>query len=939
MNYIKSSLHSSFLNFLKSYTTKRTKCAKRLIIISAILAAFVSGSCGSTPAANPSPDPEQEETKRDAGAPQSTGDVWVALRSGNSERAKAYFTGEVDVHAVNPENGMTPLHYAASNNDHQLSAYFIFMGADVDALDNQGRTPLAINVSNSSEQDKQARTTHALIEGKSKIFTPMPGNTTPGAVALTKPNVLNAMVETTSIISTENAEGKTLIDLALDRPDSKIHMEAAEILIRAGAYSSAPLFSYLAPAVRSLNFNLRIGDGITPLHYAARQEYTGLIEYLLERDVDVNVKTAAGSTPLHEAAMTGNITNMEMLIAKGADVNAQDAKGNSVMHIAIPTKSHQEALSLLLKSNANPNLRDEHGDSPLHILITLNRDGVMVKTLLEGGANASVRNIDGKTPLYLAVEESKPDYIPLLLSYNADIFAADNKGLTPFEKVLTENTALLPLFITPETVLHSDGAGNTILHIAVAHRSKVDIVNVILDNGAQVDARNKEGDTSLNIAVRQNDEPAGALLLSKNADIFAANSKGESPLYSAFFPPDKKFRQWMLTSQTLAARDGLDNTALHYAAQWKLDGYIPLMATLGSDVEARNATGETPLFTAVRYDAPSTIRALTTTAGASINARDKLGNTALHAAVRWDASNAGASLIALGIDVNAHALNGKTALHDAVRTGKMEMELLLTKNGADINARDAEGNTPLMEAIAGGFSPPAKRLAALGADVSARNAAGDTPLHLAVKMNNADLAATLLQSGTSIHARNSHGQTPFRIALVTSSAMVSLILANNRVILADDDGLSPLHIAIRDKAPLLMIQAIIDQKARLTAVDSAGRIPLRLAADADNWALAKLLTEAGSDVFSEAGDGKSPATIALAKGKEAVDALFSGGAISMKDRSGNTILHYAAQSGTLEEIDQLIGLGADKYAQNISGETPAESAIRWKRPDIAAVLQ
>jgi ankyrin repeat protein len=266
------------------------------------------------------------------------------------------------------------------------------------------------------------------------------------------------------------------------------------------------------------------------------------------------------------------------------------------------------------------------------------------------------------------------------------------------------------------------------------------------------------------------------------------------------------------------------------------------------------------------------------------------------------------------------------------------MELLLTRNGADIDSRDAEGNTPLMEAIAGGFSPPAKRLTALGADVNARNAAGDTPLHLAVKMNNLDLAATLLQSGASIHARNSQGQTPFRIALVTSSAMVGLLLSDNRVILADDDGLSPLHIAIRDKAPLLMIQTIIDRNARLTTVDSAGRIPLRLAADEDNWALAKILTESGSDVFSEAGDGKSPATIALAKGKNAVNALFSGGAITARDRAGNTILHYAAQYGTLEEISWLISLGADKYAQNISGDTPAESAMRWKRPDIAAAL-
>jgi ankyrin repeat protein len=359
---------------------------------------------------------------------------------------------------------------------------------------------------------------------------------------------------------------------------------------------------------------------------------------------------------------------------------------------------------------------------------------------------------------------------------------------------------------------------------------------------------------------------------------------------------------------------------------------------MGADIEAQNATGETPLFPAVKYNAPSTIRALTAN-GAILDRRDKLGNSALHAAVRWNAKNAGETLIALGVDIDAYALNGKTALHDAVRLGVTDLELLLTKNGANINARDAEGNTPLMEAITGGFSAPAERLVALGADVSARNITGDTPLHLAVKMNRLDLSATLLKLGASIHARNSQGQTPFRFALVTSPQMVSLLLADNRVFLPDDDGLSPLHVAIRDKSPIAMIQAIIEQKARLSSVDSAGKTPLRLAVDQENWTLAKLLAEAGSDVFSEAGDGKSPATIALAKGKNAIDALFSGVAVKAFDRTRNTILHYAAQLATAEAINQLLTLGADKYAKNISGETPAEVASRWKRPDIANILR
>ncbi len=873
----------------------------------------------------------------DGKEPVDPNNVWSVLKSGDGERAKAFFTGDVDVLAVNPQNGMTPLHYAAANDDYDLVAYFIFMGADVDALDTQGRTPLAVSVSNTGG-DAQERTVSALVEGKSDIFASMPTDTTPAAVALTKLNVLKGMIAPSSVITREDADRNNLISLALARPDSQIHMEAAEMLIRAGSYSASPLFSYLAPAVRSANYSLRVGDGITPLHYAARQGYTGLTAFLLDRGADVNAKTAAGSTPLHEAAMSGSLSCMEMLIEAGADVNAQDATGNSILHIAVPAESHARTVEILLAGGANPNLRDEYGDSPLHIIISLGRDPAILQALLSGGADASIRSIDGKTPLYLAVEDGKTAYITPLLASGSDIFAADNTGVTPFAMALSRPHELLPLLITETSILQSDGAGNTMLHIAESSGAGTETLSAILDKGAVVDARNKGGDTALNIAVRQNDEAGGALLLERKADIFAVNAKGESPLYSAFFPADGRIRRWMLTAQTLDARDGLGNTALHYAPQWKIDVQIPLMVRLGADIEARNATGETPLFSAVKYNAPGTIKALAD-AGASIDQRDRVGNTALHAAVRWNTVSAGETLIRQGCNVNARALNGKTALHDAVRLGNTDMELLLTRNGADINARDAEGNTPLMEAVAGGFSAPAERLAALSADAGVRNIAGDTPLHLAVKMNRADLAATILKLGASIHSRNAIGQTPFRIALVTSPSLVSLLLSDRRVLRADDDGLSPLHIAVIDHAPLPMIQAIVAGGARLDAVDSNGRTPLRLAVDQEDWQAVKLLAESGSDVFAEGGDGKSPAAAALAKGSDAVDALFSGATISARDRAGNTILHIAAQYGTIDEVNALLALGADKTARNISGETAAQTAARWNRADIAVALE
>jgi ankyrin repeat protein len=743
------------------------------------------------------------------------------------------------------------------------------------------------------------------------------------------------------ILGSPGGDGKNALDLAFSRPDSRNHAEAAEKLILAGGRSQDPIYSYFAPAARSSNFNVRLFDGRTPLHFAAREGHLGLLDFFIDKRAQVNIKDASGATALHEAARAGNIEAMELLLSRGADPNAQDAKGNSALHLGIPPESHREAIGLLLAHQANANLRDEHGDSPLHIVITLNRNSGIVQSLLSGGTDVSIRNIDGKTALYLAVEEGRIELIPLLISYQSDVFAADNEGITPFERGLEIGNPILSALITPETVLQTDSAGNTMLHKAVENSADVKIVNLILENRALVNARNREGDTSLHLAVRHNEAESGELLISRGADIFAPNAKGETPLYLAFHSPGG-VRRWMINSHTVIAKDGLGNGILHYAAQWKIDSHIPYIVQEGADLEAKNAAGETPLFVAVKYterrsSGDSTIKTLVN-AGASLNSRDNLGNSALHAAVRWNNKEAAQALISAGIDVNARALNGKTPLHDAVRLGIADIEILLVNRGADIEIRDTGGNTPFMEAVIAGNSLSAERLINLGADPNTRNVQGDTPLHLAVSEGQNDMVNLLLSWGAPIHARNSQGRSPYELVLGHSPAMVSTLLTKDRIQAADDNGSSPLHIAVREGAPLSTIRIIISQGARLSPVDSEGRCPLRLAVDQESWELAKVLTDAGADPFTTAGDGRTPAELVIMKGPAPVRAVFSGKAIGARDSSGNTILHYAARYGSPETITVLLQLGANKSIKNISAESPADIAKRWERTDTLSML-
>ncbi|GHT84964.1 hypothetical protein FACS1894137_08670 [Spirochaetia bacterium] len=898
-------------------------------------------------------------------------DVWTLLETGDFNAAQKYFLGQIPVNSTD-ERGRTPLHIAAQTRNPPMTAFFIAQGATMDLLDRENHTPLSDAV-----ESGDAESARLLIEAGADLYHPQPRRQTPAAAALAlgggflrtmltpaaldtpdidgRPLLHQAAVlgnaSAAGIIADEenirgvqglnrpDREGKTALDLALERTNSKAHMETAEQLILAGAFSANPLYTYLAPAIRSSNYNIRIGDGIAPLHFAAREGYTGLVDYLLDKNVDINAKNAAGTTPLHEAARAGNIPIMERLISRGADVNARDAKGNSPLHIGIPAASHEAALILLLRYGADPNLRDEHGESPLHIILSLDRPPALIERLLAAGADVSIRNIDGKTPLHLAVQKNRISSIGLLIRYKSDIFAVDTAGSTPFDLALRGNRLMLPDLISEETTLQSDSAGNTVLHLSVRGRADKTILNLILDKGALVNARNKAGDTSLHIAVREDLEDAGVLLLSRGADIFANNAKGESPLYLSFpekIPPGK-VREWMINPYTISARDSLGNSMLHYAVQWKLDRHILLMVQKGIPPDVPNSLGEPPLFIAIKGDSRNTVLALLSV-GANIEVRDSQGNSPLHAALRWNAVNAAQALISRGANINAHALNGRTPLHDSLRGDNPRMDTLIAGNGADLEARDNEGNTPFMEAILTGNRRAAERLAALGADPSTRNNRGDTPLHIAVAQDRADMAGLLLGWGAKIHAKNILGKTPFQIALGSSPRMVSILLTKDWIGVPDDAGHSPLHIAVLSNAGVPVVETMISLGARVGAIDADGKTPLRLALEQDKWETAKLLSDAGSNVFTVAGDGKCPAEISLVKGRKAINATFGGKAISARDPTGNTILHYAARMGTPDQISLLIELGANKSSRNISFESPGDVALKWRREDIAALL-
>ena len=86
----------------------------------------------------------------------------------------------------------------------------------------------------------------------------------------------------------------------------------------------------------------------TALHWAARNNYIGVVNVLLESRANVDPKDRLNVTRLMEAAFMNNTNVMEMLLHHVADRSVVDKRGLTALDIA-RRHSHEEAIRLLKK--------------------------------------------------------------------------------------------------------------------------------------------------------------------------------------------------------------------------------------------------------------------------------------------------------------------------------------------------------------------------------------------------------------------------------------------------------------------------------------------------------------------------------------------------------------------------------------------------------------
>ena len=878
--------------------------------------------------------------------------------------AKQEFVMPTDINAAD-EDGNTVLHIAAKIDDEELVTYFIFKGADPELKNRDGDTALHVAIKNNSKRAAKALSavSETLFSRDSEGITALDRGlysddeyydifitTKAGELRdVEGQTIVHYFVKTKNLkgirkcitegipISVRDDNGKTPLDVAFENLDDEEFVEIAAELIMGGADEVATDFSYFQDAMLARNVNTRFDDGQTPLHLAAIYGHNAIAKYLLENNADTTVQDSSGATPLHEAVRYGNVEIARALLNSGANVNARDNLGKTPVMLILPKEKTAEIYKLLISFRADLSQKDMFGDTVLHTASMLNVGANTFGILVNGGADVDARNKEGVTPLSIAVQKNDLETVKLLTAAGADIHTQDTNGNSPISIALAGNSEMLEAVVNETNAGLTDSNGNTPLHLALICDAPLAKIQYIISLMKDVNTRNKDGNSALFLSILKNRQKVGELLLAKNADIFSTNTNNNSPLRLAL-KYGGTVQDWLITSKTIKQKDGTGNTVLHYAAEWQYKDAINGLVMKGADISAKNANGETPLFSAVKTNNPDIIQTVID-CGADINARDNLGSTVMHTAVRWDAPASIDKLLSLGINVNAQNTSGKSPLAEAVIAGKFEIARTLLTAGADPNTSDSNGVTVLMDSIRGCSKDSVKLLLSYGANPNVQEVNGRNAYHEAAYMADKDIIKLIRNAGGNPLSRDKQGNTPFSIVLKKDISVIREVLGNNYTI-TDSDGNTPVHIVVKANGSDELLQLLIDEGYPVDTRNADGYTALNYAIEANDIKTTNVLLENGANPFQMIDKkGKNGISIALEKKNKTMISNIVKYAGKMTDMQGNTVLHYAAKTSDAEMVKTLISYGIDKSVKNVSGDTAYTIAVRWRRPEIAALLK
>ena len=379
------------------------------------------------------------------------------------------------------------------------------------------------------------------------------------------------------------------------------------------------------------------------------------------------------------AAAEGNLNSVKKYLAKGLDINAKGGSLKSSALLSAILYDQVKMAEFLIQNGADVNTKGDDGGTALHAAAFLGQYEI-AKLLIQNGADVNAKNNEGETVINGTMADwGTTEFIAGILQLKLDRESVET-GRSQIVELLRKNG------VTAEFSDPTDNNFWTMVGVG-----NLQAVKQHLAKGLDINAKNKDGVTALQIATLLGQYEIAELLVQKGADVNTKANDGTTALHSAAFLGRYKEAKLLLENRIDAnIRDNDGTTAIDILnLDWRTTQFVAQMLSLQADKEKVE-------------DGRNKIKKLLGQQVASLdnqsNQSDFVGQS-LHEAVLVGNLEGIKRHIVAKSDLNQKDPNlqgqGASALHIASIFGQLEIVELLIQAGVDLNQADREGSTPV----------------------------------------------------------------------------------------------------------------------------------------------------------------------------------------------------------------------------------------------------
>lgn len=714
--------------------------------------------------------------------------------------------------------------------------------------------------------------------------------------------------------------------------------------------------------------------GMSALAMASKDGRCEVVVTLLDRGAQVDLQDKWKRTPLEHACANNCYEVVKLLLGKGAEIGTlQNVNmGYRCLSEAI-SREYWKIAELLLEKGVHVDVLNDRGETVLmsECDSPWEKKVGAIKFLLDKGAQLNLQDKYGNTALMCAVSRKRHKIVQVLLEDIA-IDLQDEDGCSAFMKsccnnfgsVSKDDLNLATLLIEKGDLQDIYGRSSLMRALSLTRWNEIstELLDFLLDKGAQVNLQDKDGTSALMQASRDGKYDVAKLLLERGALTDLQDKNGTTALM--FSSQNKNLEVLGLLLESGARVDLLGGfykrSVLMDAAGEGDHEVIKLLLEKGSYSEGQsksdvvnlcNSKGWTALKCAVSCGHDQVARLLLTNGAL-------LEPSHLDTALRENSEGVAGVLMEFGAQFED---NGSAYLANAVLSGREEFARLLLKAGAKPDGTD-EQRTPLMTAACKNNFKMAKLLLEYGAEVHRVDDFGRTPFTFACDAGSLEMAQLLVEHGAEVDHADAGGVTAFVKACIDSKTeVVQFLLQNGAKVnqsisvfahvcsyglleiakLLLENGISidsDVLFTVCKEGKLEMVRLLLEYGAEVDCTDGNGKTPLMIACRYGKLETACLLLERGADVDHTDGDGAN-ALISMCRDGNAkiVQLLLKNGATVDYQVEYNAFL-VSCSLGELDIMQLLVEAGARVDQTTRIGRTALMEASRHGKLEVVRLL-